>query len=75
MDRQEFHLRSGHIAQLYVMSNDGSKPYFDNIQLEHLLSKFVKREELDGTVVKRGTTLTNFTRARDLTRMALCFGK
>lgn len=35
------------IAQLLGILDDGDKAYFDNVQFEHLLSKFMRREKLD----------------------------
>lgn len=37
-DRQDFHLRSGHIARHSRVSGDGDKAYIDNVQLEHLVT-------------------------------------
>lgn len=53
MNKQDFHLRLRHIAQL--LGDDGDKTYFNNVQLDHLVTEFVRREELDGTVVNTGT--------------------
>lgn len=49
------------------MSDDGDKMFFDNVQLEHVLAELVKGEDLEGTVVNVGTTLTNPMRVRNLT--------
>lgn len=73
VNRQEYHLQLKHIAQLLGMLDDSDKTYFKNMQLEHLLAEFVKREVLDGIVVTMGTTLTNLVRARDLTGLATVF--
>lgn len=71
--KKDFHLRSGNIAQLLGAPNDGDKTYFDNVQLEHLLSEFMRREELNGTVVTSGTILSSPMKTRDPTKMALIF--
>lgn len=68
VDRQVFHRRSGQIAQLLGVSDDGNVTYFDNVQLEHLVTEFVSREELDGNMVTMGPM-----KALDLTKMALVF--
>lgn len=73
VDRQDFHLTSEHIVQLLGVSDDGGKIFFNNVQLEHILTEFVSREELDGTVVTVGTILTNPLKAWDLTKIVLVF--
>lgn len=65
-NKKDFYLRYDNIAQLLDAHNivqlldaldNGDKTYFDNVQLEHVLSEFVRWEELDGTVVTLGTIL------------------
>lgn len=62
VDRQEFHLKLGHIAQLLGVLDDCDKAYFDIVQLEYIMAEFVKKEELDGTMVTAGATLINSMR-------------
>lgn len=59
MNNKDFHLRSSYIAQLLGVPDDRDKTYFDHVQLEHLLSEFMRQEELDGIVVNLGTILAN----------------
>lgn len=63
IDKEVFHVRSSHIAQHHGVPDDGDKTFFDNVQLEHFLSEFVTKKQLDGTVVNKGTILTNLMRA------------
>lgn len=73
VNKKDFYLRSNNIAQRLAALNDGGKTYFNNVQLKHLLSKFVRWEELDGTIVTLGTILATLVKAWDLTKMTLVF--